>query len=102
MDELSSIDPQQVRALALGGATDTEIADFIGSSETELQRQCGPLLRQARAARCISLRKKQTAAAIDGSVNMLTFLGKHELGQTDRQSDNNDDRPEPQLDTKVG
>lgn len=100
MLQIAQIDPQQVRGLALSGATDGEIADYLGISPQALRLQFGPGLIQARAARCISLRKRQTVIAADGSVPMLIFLGKHELGQIERAID--DERPQPQMDPKVG
>ncbi|MGA3066094.1 MAG: hypothetical protein ABSF29_04520 [Tepidisphaeraceae bacterium] len=100
MDELSPIDEQQIRGMALSGAIDQEIADSIGWSVADLVQRFGPVIKQARAARHISLRRKQTAMAIEGSVAMLTFLGRHELGQTDRNGDPDD--AQPQMDAKVG
>jgi hypothetical protein len=94
------IDPQQVRGLALGGATDGEIAEFCGVTVEALRAQVGAVLILARATRCISLRKRQTVIAADGSVPMLIFLGKLELGQIDRAID--DERAQPQMDPKVG
>jgi hypothetical protein len=101
MPEIPQIDPQQVRGLALSGATDGEVADFFSITVEVLRQNFGAILVQARAARRISLRKRQTVVAADGSVPMLTFLGKHELGQIDRVI-HDDDRPEPQMDPKVG
>jgi hypothetical protein len=100
MDDNPQIDPQQLRGLAMTGATDQEIADFLQCPMERLQ-PFAALLTQARANRHIALRKKQFALAVEGSTSMLIFLGKHELGQTD-QANSNDDWPEPQLGPKVG
>jgi hypothetical protein len=100
MDEVSAIDEQQIRGMALAGAIDQEIADSIGWSVVDLLQRFGVTLKQARAVRRISLRRKQTSVAVEGSVAMLTFLGRHELGQTDRSGDSDD--PQPQMDPKVG
>jgi hypothetical protein len=89
MQELPEIDSQQVRGLALSGATDGEIADFFTCTvQTLLQRY-------------VSLRKRQTIAAADGNITMMIFLGKHELGQVER-SIHDDGGSQPQMDPKVG
>jgi hypothetical protein len=101
-DPETNDEEQQVRSSALAGATDQEIADLLGWDVDELQFLCGPLLRKTRATRRISLRQKQTTAAVEGNITMLTFLGKHELGQGEQDSSDDDDWPQPQLDPKVG
>lgn len=98
-----NLDPEQIRALALNGATDEEIADLLRCSMTDL----APFeaeLKQARAQRRLLIRKKQTAAAADGSASMLTFLGRSELGQCSKPTEESPDDPwpQPQLDPKVG
>jgi hypothetical protein len=94
-------DYQLIRQMVHAGATDQEIADSQGWKLDELRECFADQLRQARAARRIALRKKQTAIALEGNVGMLIFLGKHELGQDDRINPEDDD-PQPQLDPKVG
>jgi hypothetical protein len=101
MQELPEIDSQQVRGLALSGATDGEIADFFNCTVQTLLQQFGAVLIQARATRYVSLRKRQTIAAADGNIPMMIFLGKHELGQVER-SNHDDGWPQPQMDPKVG
>jgi hypothetical protein len=101
MDDLQQIDSPQVRGLALSGATDGEIADFFGCTAQGLGQQFGAVLNQARATRRISLRKRQTGAAVEGNISMLIFLGKHELGQIDRPICD-DEWPQPRMDPKVG
>jgi hypothetical protein len=96
------IDPRQVRLMGLSGATDEEMAECLECSAEWLVEAFGAVLVQSRAERRIALRKKQTSVALEGNVSMLNFLGKHELGQNDRQIDSDDDWPEPQLDEKVG
>jgi hypothetical protein len=95
-----SIDEQQVRGMALTGARNQEIADVLGLDVNKLAARFGLVIKQARASRAMSLRKKQTAVALEGNVPMLTFLGKHDLGQNDRSDDFFD--PEPPMDPKVG
>jgi hypothetical protein len=73
---------------------------MLGVDLPTLQKKYGEEILETRAKRHVALRKKQTEVALNGSPNLLMFLGKHELGQNDRKTD--DDWPEPQLDPKVG
>jgi hypothetical protein len=91
----------RIRGLAMTGATDSEICDFLTISPAQLA-PFGTVLKQRRAARAISIRKKQTDVALEGNTTLLTFLGKHELGQADRTTDQPLERSEPQLDPKMG
>jgi hypothetical protein len=102
MSESPAIDSQQIRKLALGGATDRDICEYLGLTEALLQEQFGTELVQARASRRVSLRNTQTAAAIKGNVRLLTLLGKHELGQTDKGVGPEAGKSEPRLDYKMG
>jgi ABC-type transport system involved in cytochrome bd biosynthesis fused ATPase/permease subunit len=95
-----SAEIQQARSLALSGATNQEIAQLLGVDLPTLQAKYGDDISETRAKRRVALRKKQTEVALQGASNLLMFLGKHELGQNDRKTD--DDWPEPQLDPKVG
>jgi hypothetical protein len=100
MDDL--INEQRIRGLALTGALDQEIADELGWNVAELLERFGAVLKQARATRRIQLRRRQTAQALEGKGNttMLTFLGRHELGQNDRSDDAGNSQPP--MDAKVG
>jgi hypothetical protein len=101
MDELPVHRGEELRRLASLGATDRDICEYLGITGFELEKEFGELLIHARAARRISLRKKQTVLAIDGNASMLSLLGKHELGQTQTLAAD-DDWPEPRLEPKVG
>jgi hypothetical protein len=96
----ASIDEEQIREMASTGAPDYEIADAIGWNVNDLLSRFGPVLKQARATRALTLRKKQTEVALGGNSSLLTFLGKYDLGQNDRRDDFYD--PEPLMDPKVG
>jgi|HubBroStandDraft_1064217.scaffolds.fasta_scaffold265737_2 hypothetical protein len=96
----SAIDEQQIRGMAITGATDQEIADAIGWTVADLIAKFGAAMKQTRAKRAVSLRRKQSEVAFDGSTSMLSHLGRCELGQSDRSGDAND-FPSP-LDPKVG
>jgi hypothetical protein len=102
MEEHSPGPFEHIRNLALQGATDRDICELLDINETQLVREFGEILIHARAQRRISLRRKQTAVAIEGNASMLSLLGKHELGQTQTSARADDGWPEPQLDAKVG
>lgn len=102
MEESNESRSDQIRNLAIQGATDRDIGELLGIDFDQLADQFGEVLIQARALRRVSLRKKQTAVAIGGNASMLSLLGKHELGQTQTSAAPDDDWPEPQLDPKVG
>lgn len=63
------------------GATDTEIADLLGTSPQTLKRHLIHEIQAGRADRRMSLRRKQTEVAMKGDRTMLIWLGKVELGQ---------------------
>ena len=75
------IDVKQVTDLAKQGATHREIADYLGVSRSTISSKFGKDIAKIRALLHIRLRQTQWKTAIDGSVQMLMFLGKHELGQ---------------------
>jgi hypothetical protein len=102
MDDISAERTEQIRNLAVQGATDRDICEFLGMDEMEFVEKFCEILIPARAQRRISLRKKQTAAAIEGNASILMLLGKHELGQTSTSARADNPWPEPQLDPKVG
>jgi hypothetical protein len=100
MEDASPIDEQKIRAMALSGASDQEIADCLHLLAADFRERFARLLSEARGTRHVSLRRRQTNAAAEGNVTMLIFLGKQELGQFDRPAGAAD--AEPQLDPKVG
>ncbi len=77
------IDMDAVAKSALNGASDSDIADSLEVSEKYLIRHCRKLLRRVRASRRVHLHRAQFATAMKGNATLLTFLGKHELGQND-------------------
>lgn len=78
-----NIDERIVRAMALVGGTNGEIAAHFGCSETLIQKRYGEMIREARASRKIRLRQRQYQKALEGDTGMLIWLGKQELGQVD-------------------
>lgn len=84
------LDLKQVEKLAEIGCTDEEIGLVMGCSADTVARRrkndpafCG-VLEKGRASRRESLRRVQTDAALDGNVTMMIWLGKQELGQSDK------------------
>jgi hypothetical protein len=92
---------RQVLDLALLGATDQDICEFLGLYRGQLRRFEEGLI-MTRARRRISLRRLQSVAAGKGNVSMLALLGKHELGQSRPSAASEFDEPEPDLEPKVG
>ena len=78
------IDAVQVRKLARMGASNVDIADFFGCDEGTIRRRFSENLTKGRAERKLALRAWQWRAAEAGNVAMLIWLGKQELGQSDR------------------
>lgn len=78
------IDERILRAMALVGGTQPEIAAYFGCSTNVIQKRYGHIISEARASRKLRLRQKQYIRAVeDGSDTMLIWLGKQELGQFD-------------------
>ena len=93
---------QRVRSLAVDGASDEEICEICRVSESVLLEMFAGVLREARAQRRVLLRRLQNAAAKKGNAQILSLLGKNELGQDGKERAGDDRWPEPQLDAKVG
>lgn len=78
------IDESVVAQMAFDGASNREIGDILGIDHKTVANRFSPLLNKKRAERRVGLRKAQTAAALAGDKTMLVWLGKQELGQTDK------------------
>lgn len=77
-------DVKTVKELASFGATNVEIAEFLGVSERTVRRNYAEFLTKGRAELKNKLRTKQIRVALKGNVVMLIWLGKQYLGQTDK------------------
>lgn len=80
----------QVADLAATGCTDEEIATLVGCHADTLTRRFSAALKAGRAGFRGSLRRRQYAIAMQdkqlmASANMLVWLGKQYLGQSDQQ-----------------
>lgn len=82
------INEKEVAKYALAGCYDKTIARLTGIPETTLKRRCGDLIASKRAERKYNIRKAQTESVAKGVPQMLIFIGKNELDQTDRQDIN--------------
>lgn len=91
------IDEDEVIKYALAGCYDKTIARLTGIPETTLKRRCGVLISKKRAERKYNIREAQDKAVKAGVPAVLIFLGKNELGQTDRQDLRVKDVSVPQL-----
>lgn len=80
------IDLEQVTALAKIGCTFEEMATVLKCSAKTLQRRYVQRINEGRLDAKASLRKWQWDAAKRGSPALLIWLGKQELGQTDKNS----------------
>lgn len=78
------IDEKVVEGMASVGATNVEIADFLGVDEGVVRRRCKDVLTKARAGLKTRLRQAQVKAALGGNPTMLIWLGKQMLNQADQ------------------
>jgi hypothetical protein len=74
---------ETVCGMASVGATNVEIAEFLGCSVDTLTRRFAEDLRKQRAGLRIGLRKAQVRVALKGNVAMLIWLGKQMLDQSE-------------------
>ena len=79
-----NLDHKQIAKLAEVGCTNREIADILYCSHDTLETKYIDALREGRATRKQKLRNKQYQVAMDGNTAMLIFLGKNDLGQSDK------------------
>jgi hypothetical protein len=78
------IDPEQVRKLCEYGLNNVDIAGFFGCDEGTIRKGFSEYLTKGRVDRKITLCRGQYLAAQEGNVAMLIWLGKNELGQSDK------------------
>jgi hypothetical protein len=90
------IDPDEVIRLARLGCTQNEIAEWFGCDQSTISKRFSSVFRLGKAGMKISLRRWQLKRARAGSDVMLVHLGKHYLGQQDRnQNPQGLDEPNP-------
>jgi len=79
------VDEKAILELASKGRTLTEIAAYCGVSDDTISRRFAEVIKRGKSLMRGSLRAKQFELAMRGNPTMLIWLGKQELGQTDRQ-----------------
>ena len=80
------LDEERIGRLAFSGCKNSEIAHVVGCDDQTLTNNYSLILDKKRAERKAALRSKQTERALKGDIPMLIFLGKNDLEQTDRQT----------------
>lgn len=102
----NKITAEAVRALAAVMCSIPEMAQYFGCSQRHLERtiQNDELLRKAlregRGRAKVTLRRRQVEQANNGNVQMLIWLGKNYLSQSDKLNvAQRDDLPEDETDT---
>jgi hypothetical protein len=78
------IDPKLVETFTKFGANNCEIADYFGCTEGAIRKRFSEIITKARASRKVKLREMQWKSAEKGNVTMQIWLGKQELGQSDK------------------
>jgi hypothetical protein len=106
--ELATYDEELIERLAGHGCTVYEIAHICGFGEShfhELKKKYPDIqaaIDRGKAHLHMSLRQKQVEVALEGNPQMLIFLGKAELGQTDRVEINQNIVAEVEYEIKFG
>jgi hypothetical protein len=87
------IDPEKVRKLATAGLTVEEIAALLDCGKRTLETRFRAAIQEGRLRKNACLKRKQFQVAMHGSVPMLIWLGKNDLGQTETVTVQHDERP---------
>lgn len=86
--EFSDATVKKIADYAVEGCSTRTIAALLDVPEKTLRDNFPALLSKKRAERRYNLRVAQNKAANAGNPAILIFLGKNELGQTDKQEIN--------------
>ena len=81
-----STQDQVVLELAKLGCTPEEIGSFLGCDADIISHRFEAVIEKGYAELKIGLRRAQLRVALAGNVNMLTWLGKHLLGQGEKDA----------------
>lgn len=79
------IDKAQVKKLASYNLSVAEIGAVLGCSADTLQRRYAAPMAEGRLLGNFSLKRKQMEMALAGNPTMLVWLGKQNLGQSDKR-----------------
>jgi len=80
----AQVDGEKVRQYALLGLKTTEIAGMFGCDEKVIRRRFKKEVLSGKAQRVAAIRKAQYDAMLALNPTILIWLGKNELGQTDK------------------
>lgn len=106
--DIAEYDEELIRNLAEHGCTIYEIAHICGFSESHFHemKKRYPGIQQAinegKAHMHRSIRQKQIEVALDGNPQLLIFLGKAELGQSDKMEIDHNIKAEVEYEVKFG
>ena len=78
------IDPERVLELARLGVPVVDVAAALGCHRSVLHRRFGRAIGRGRVLRKLALLEAQWKAVEAGDVRMLIWLGKRELGQSNK------------------
>ena len=78
-----NIKPKDIEKLASFGCTNKEIASYFGCDESLIRKSYSEFLTKGRDKGKIRLRQLQWKVAEQGNVQMLIWLGKNVLFQSD-------------------
>lgn len=84
------INEEQVKSLAGINCSLAEMAAVLDCSVDTLTRRYAEVIEKGRDTGRMSLKRKQWEVAMSGNVTMLIWLGKQNLGQTDKVEQRND------------
>lgn len=87
----AEISSELVEGMASVGATNQEIAEFLGVNVSTLTRRFAEKLSKTRSGMRVKLRRVQMQSALSGNVAMMIWLGKQILDQKERAEISVDD-----------
>lgn len=82
--KLSDKELEQLKVLARSHCPDSEIAAFVGLSESTMRRRFDTLLKTQREIGKCNLRARQYQMAMSGDRAMAIWVGKQILGQREK------------------
>lgn len=81
----TEVDEQKIRALAVIGCTEAEIASILGISDRMIRRRFRPLIKDGHANMRMSVRRNAFKRMMEGNVPMTIFLCKAVCGMRDNE-----------------
>lgn len=96
-----NINEDQVRSLAGINCSLEEMGAVLNCDESTLTRRFSAIIKEGRATGRMSLKRKQWEMAMGGNITMLIWLGKQNLGQTDKVEQRVDAKVESKRGTDI-